>query len=500
MKNFTSRDIHNLNVDLIKKHLSSLLDSITYLVNLSIQTNTFPQSWKIAVITPIYKSGDKDQACNYRPISILPVVSKVLEKIVAEQLIEHLENNQLLHPQQFGFRQKHSTETANCFLLEQIKGSLDKGNVVGAVFLDLKKAFDTVDHCILLQKLQQFQFSAEALLWFKSYLEGREQCVKVGTVKSNLSPNDLGVPQGSVLGPLLFSLYINDLPDCCQGVNCQLYADDTVAKTTALAGQQLTQALHNVSRWLQLSHLTLNTQKTFSMCFSINQRSPDSIFEVHLDHEPIHEVHEMKYLGIILDKHLKFQSQVNHVCRKVKSNLNCFRFIRGELSHHAAVLFMHAMVFSHLSYCITAWSQTSVSTLKPVISLYKQAIKIFDKKPMRWHHCDIIQKHKLFTFENFVNFSILKLTFKCLNNCVSPLFSGLMERRRGSFRPSTRASVSGDCVLPKFRTSFGQSSFSFRGATLWNSLPTGFKLQNNINIFTRELKKWLKSGQSCSHV
>jgi len=123
----------------------------------------------------------------------------------------------------------------------------------------------------------------------------------------------------------------------------------------------------------------------------------------------------------------------------------------------------HAMFFfSHLSYCITAWSQTSASTLKPVISLYEQAIKIFDKKPMISHHCDIIQKHKIFTFENFVNFSILKLTFKCLNNCVSPLFSGLIERHQGSLRPSTRASVSGDCVIPKFRKSFGLASPSER--------------------------------------
>lgn len=143
MSNSMSKDIHNLNAALIKKHLNCLLEPITHLVNLSTRTNTFPESWKTAIITLIYKSGDKDMASNYRPIAIFPIVSKVLEKIVAAQLMEHLEFSQLLHSQQFGFRPKHSTETANCYLIERFKGLLFKGHVVGTVFLDLKKTLST---------------------------------------------------------------------------------------------------------------------------------------------------------------------------------------------------------------------------------------------------------------------------------------------------------------------------------------------------------------------
>ena len=266
-----SKDIHSLYAELIKKNQTCLLEPITYLVNLSIKTNRFPESWKTAIIAPIHKSGDKNLASNYRPIAILPVVSKILEKIVAIQLTEHLESRQLLHPQQFGFRPKHSTETANCYLLDRFKGLMVRGHVVGTVFLDLKKAFDAVHHGVLLSKLKHFKISAEALQWFKSYLGGRQQCVRVNGEISTLLPNNMGVPQGSVLGPLLFTMYINDLPNTCPGVSCQMYADDTViyasAKTASMAAAQLTQELEKISNWLESSQLTLNVQK-LSQCVS----------------------------------------------------------------------------------------------------------------------------------------------------------------------------------------------------------------------------------------
>ncbi len=408
-----------------------------------------------------------------------------------------------LIPQQFGFRQKHSTVSANCYLLEKIKASLDKGHVVGAVFLDLKKAFDTVNHSVLLNKLNQFKMSSNALKWLKSYLVGRQQCVSVNGVKSTMHANRMGVPQGSVLGPLLFSMYINDLPSCCPGVNCQMYADDTIiyvsTKTSSLAGEHLTQALSNISEWLQLSHLTLNVKKTVSICFSMHNRPEHDVFEVMINEEITDVVDEVKYRGIILDKHLKFDSQVKYICNKVRPNLNCFRFIRRNLSYQAAKLYMHAMIFSHLSYCITSWSQASSNTMKPIASIYKQAIKIMDRKPMKWHHCRILKKHNLLTFENFMDFSILKFFLKCLNNHVSTLFSELAIRWQSSHRAITRASTSGDCRVPKCKTSFCQSALSVKGARLWNSLPTDLKLETNSNVFNKGLKHWLKSKQQCSH-
>lgn len=326
-----------------------MLSPLTHLVNLSIRENKFPNNWKKAIVTPVFKTGDCDLGSNYRPISILPVLSKVLEKVVASQVIEHLETNQLLHPQQFGFRPKHSTETANIFFIESIKQSLDSGNVVGAVFLDLKKAFDTVNHNILLSKLKSFKFSKEAVDWFESYLQNGEQCVKINQEKSSFLNNRMGIPQGSILGPLLFSLFINDLPKTCPEAGFQLHADDAViyapAKSPSKAAETLTQHLYEVQQWLEHSHLILNLNKTVSMCLSIRKPSLHESLHVKIKNEEIQEVNEFKFLGIVLDPQLKFDKHIKKITKTVKSNLNCFRLIRHYIPTQAAQIFMHSMIF-----------------------------------------------------------------------------------------------------------------------------------------------------------
>jgi len=243
-----------------------LVQPLTNIVNSSIKSGQFPDGWKNALVTPIFKSGDDKMSCNYRPISLLPALSKVLEKIVSEQLIHYLEINQYLSPLQFGFRNNHSTESAICLLTENIKQYLDKGNVAGAVFLDLKKAFDTVNHNILISKLSKFNLSKKSLSWFESYLKGREQCVVINGVRSTFLEIKTGIPQGTVLGPILFSLYINDLPDVVSpDIGLLMYADDAVvyasADTCTTVADKLNANLERISSWLASSHLTLNIKK-----------------------------------------------------------------------------------------------------------------------------------------------------------------------------------------------------------------------------------------------
>lgn len=270
---------------------------------------------------------------------------------------------------------------------------------MGAVFLDLKRAFDTVNHRVLLAKLSKLNFSVQALNWFESYLADRKQCVVVGGVKSPYLSCPVGVPQGSILGPLLFSLYINDLFDVCKGVNAQLYADDAViftpAKNMTEAAQILTTALSHVQDWLTNSCLALNVKKSVCMYFAKQPLRPDHS-GVFLKGEELALVGEFRYLGVILDPTLSFRKHIKKVTNSVKYNLANFRQIRHSLTNKAALMFLHCMIFSHIDYCFTSWSLACTTALKPIDSLYKKALKTLDKKPFSFHICSQFSKFSQF--------------------------------------------------------------------------------------------------------
>lgn len=279
-----------------------------------------------------------------------------------------------------------------------------------------------------------------------------------------------------------------------------MYADDTIiyvsAKNPQIAAEMLSKELDGVSQWLRNNHLTLNYDKTVSMCFSIKRKVNEN-FRIKIDEKEIDEVHEFKFLGVTLDSHLKFDSHVKRLCRTVKTNLNCFRLIRQYIPIKAAQQFMHSMIFSHLSYCITVWGQANQTTITSLRSLYKQALKVMDQKPVRWHHCLILRKHNVLSFDSFVNYSFLKLLFKCVNNLAPEIYCQLVLKQKSGIR--TRGTASGNCIAAKRRTTFGQTSFSVRGIKLRNALPSEIKTLTELKVFNTHLKQWLKMKQLCEH-
>lgn len=213
--------------------------------------------------------------------------------------------------------------------------------------------------------------------------------------------------------------------------------------------------------------------------------------KIKIDQEAIEEVEEFKFLGIILDSQLKFSKHINKLCKTIRINLNCFRMIRSHIPVKAALLFFHAMILSHLSYCVTVWGQASQTTVKPLISLYKQALKIMDQKPTLWHHCLIVQKYKLLDFDSFITFSFLKLTFKCTNN-LAPAVLCPRVTKTSTRRVATRRAVGGNCIAEGRKTTFGQSCFSVIGTHFWNDLPTEIKTQTELKTFNSTvLDPWL---------
>lgn len=220
--------------------------------------------------------------------------------------------------------------------------------------------------------------------------------------------------------------------------------------------------------------------------------------EIFVEGETIKVVSDFKYLGITLDSNLTFKKHVKNVANTIKFNLSNFRHIRPYPTTEAAILFMHAMIFSHITYCFTTWSQTSLTTLKPIASLYKQTLKTLDRKPNSYHHCHIVQKYSLFNFDSFKHFTDACLIFKVVNGLAPPPLSQFIGQKDSGSRAS-RATTRGDCTVQYRRSTFGQTVFSVRSSQYWNTVPTQIRESTNFLTFKFKLKEWLKTNQTCNH-
>ena len=263
--------LDNISAPLLKAGAVLLSTPLTHIFNVSLRTGIVPSKWKISRVTPLFKDGPRTAVGNYRPISVIPVVMKLLERIVHDQFHDYLTYHNMFSSEQSGFRPKHSTLTTLLEVSDCILKNMDAGHFVGAVFLDLKKAFDTVCHPILINKLQSFGVGGLELDWFTSYLSNRKQITKVSTATFDMASVNFGVPQGSILGPLLFTLYINSLPSIVSNCKVNLYADDTAlfyaGKSVVDIGEKLTADMGKVAVWMEESRLTLNASKTKAMLF-----------------------------------------------------------------------------------------------------------------------------------------------------------------------------------------------------------------------------------------
>ena len=270
--------LDNIPPRLLRDAANEISQPLTHIINKSLQSGFFPSEWKIAKITPLFKSGNSSNIDNYRPISILPALSKILEKAVHRQLVDYLESNSLLYKKQFGYRKGKSTEIAVTYFIDTLRTEIDKGNFVGAIFIDLSKAFDTISHSALLKKLPFYGIHDKELDWMKDYLFNRHQTVSYNNTTSDLQPMTCGVPQGSILGPILFLLYFNDFVNVLEHSEVLKYADDTVLfvshKNFDNVESKLTEDMKLVANWFQRNDLIMNVKKgkTESMLFGTKKR------------------------------------------------------------------------------------------------------------------------------------------------------------------------------------------------------------------------------------
>jgi len=362
--------LDNIPSKLLKDSAPVIVRPLTHIFNLSLATGEVPSDWKTAKITPIYKSGNRTNVANYRPVSVLSVTSKVLEKLVGNQVSRYMAQNNLLTVYQSGFRRNHSTASAVLKIVEDIRSAINSRQVTVALFLDLRKAFDTVNHAILLSKLKKLGFDRDATKWFTSYLSGRSQCTSLQSQCSEMAAVTCGVPQGSVLGPLLFCLYVNDMPQVLEKCKIHLYADDTAiyysAGTMKECEEAVSQDMKRVSDWLIDNRLSLHHDKTKSMLFGVPQKLRHVGTTVQItDGVNIYEqVNTFKYLGITLDPSLQWSAHITNITKKIFSGLSAMRRAKPYVTKEILHTMCQTLLLSHLDYCGAAWLPSLVQGKK----------------------------------------------------------------------------------------------------------------------------------------
>ena len=491
IKTAKSFGIDNISSYFLKLALPFIENSLAFLFNTSIETSQFPYSWKVARVTPIFKDGDKTEKSNYRPISVLPVISRLFEKLVFDQLYQHMKENGLFSSDQSGFLRLHSTLTCLLKNTDDWYSCLDLGRLVGLVFIDLKKAFDTVDHDILCEKLQIYGVQQRELSWFRSYLSNRKQFCRVNGVASDIGDVEVGVPQGSCLGPLLFLIYINDLPLAVQGSTVSMYADDTSLCHQALNMTQLNGAINNDLRrldtWLQGNKLSLNVAKTHAMLITTRQKrnvlkSTNQNLELNIRDNELDAVQKTKYLGVQIDFSLDWKEQIKAVSAKVSRAIGFLKHAKKFLPGVTLENLYTGIVEPHFRYCCSVWGCCGSSEIKQLQKLQNRAARIVTNSSFDSPSRPLIERLGWKTIEQLISNESKTMVFKSLNDLAPQYLSSLFKRNS---QCSTRClrNTETDLRLPKKTSANGQKCFSFRGAKLWNSLSAESKQASSLNSF-----------------
>ena len=463
---------------------------LTEIINRCILMGVFPTSLKIAEVIPIYKNGAKTNCDNYRPISLLSPFSKLIESHIYNNLIKFFNKNNVLYNNQFGFRDDRSTDLAVIDTVNGITKSLDKKLTNCSIFLDLAKAFNSVNHHILLQKLEKYGIRGLPLLLLQSYLKNRQQWTRVNGSRSDKLYINVGVPQGSCLGPLLFLIYINDM-HLCTRLNLRLFADDACLGMSHVDPVALeiimNNELVNVNKWLQDNKLFLNYDKTSYLIFSRKRNKPK--FTLTINNHILKQQHCTKYLGITIDDNISWNPHIT----KLKTQLaqTCFALskLRKYANNKTMKKVYYSLFYSKIKYCISSWGASLDSTNDPIVKLQKRAIRYVCCEHSKAHTDPLFSRMEMLKFKDIYRLEICKLTHKIKNNHNINNNLELLDLNN-IHDYETRLRCNGNFYSASSRTDLGKTCFESMAPRYWREVPSDIK-SLNFNSFKFIYKKRL---------
>ena len=510
-----SPDLDGISLSLLKCVSNEISGPLGHIFNLSLLEGVFPEKLKASRIVPIFKAGDKTMCDNYRPISLVSSISKILEKIVANKLIEHLTSNNLIFEHQYGFLKGKSTEHNLIHLINSIGKAINENKFCIGVFLDLKKAFDVVPHNILLKKLKKLGINGVPLQWFKSYLSNRTQKVDINGNLSSSKNIPISVMQGTILGPILFLVFINDIPSATVMLT-RLFADDTACTLSHSDLPTLINLVNieiqKLANWFKANKMAVNISKTkyiifhgkgkrvnmngLEVVFNDNEigkpQNPEKIFPL----ERVHDSHQdknsrfYKLLGVLFDETLSFKPHIDYTCNKINKSLFCINRSKNFLTSKALKSLYYALIHPHLLYCINVYSATSPSNLKRLTLLQKKAIRTIHKVKSNAHTAPLFISSSILPLDKLILQAKLMFMHSIEYGYGLPTFINTWEKNHVR-NPDVNLRNADHFAIPHPRVDSFKLiplySFPFE----WNRLQDELKYQYNRTTFKIALKNAL---------
>ena len=472
MNNSKSSGADGITVAMLKQTFPVIGPHLLRIVNASIRTGTLPDEWKLAIVTPLFKSGDATDVNCFRPVSVLPTVSKLAERVVCNQLVEYLTLHNVICPEQHGFRRGHSTESAMLDAVQFIISETDKGKVVSNIAADISKAFDSVEHGRLMDKLGWHGVDGH---WFSDWLDGRRQKVKGG---SHLLPVTHGVVQGSTLGAILFSLFTNDVASHVVCDKIVMYADDSQFLNSFNKNdmnshkRKVEDMLSIVQNWYDQNGLKINPAKTEMILFGMPKQGIVGDIMVNFAGAQVRPAIKMKVLGVTLDPELKWEDHVSMVIRRSYATLAGLAKFSHSLPTAVKKFIVEALVFPHIEYCLTVWGGCRDVQRKRVQKVLNHAAQITTSSRRNAHVTPLFAELNWQNLDKLIVEKDILTIHKILKDgTYSANLKALLESRADISARSTRAVEAGQLQLPKVRTERARRFFTYRAVASWNGAP-----------------------------
>ena len=458
---------------------------LSNLINMSFESGVHPEPTKTPNVIPVHKKGSQLEPNNYRPISLISNISKIIEKLVHKRLNSFLEANSIFYEQQFGFRNNHSTNHALIQITEKIRQALDKNEYACGTFIDLQKAFDTVNHEILLKKLEHYGIHGIPNNWFRSFLTERYQFTTVSNQSSTKSKISHGVPQGSILRPSLFLVYINDLNKAIIHNQVHHFADDTnfliTGKSLKKINKYVNHDLRLLCHWLRANKISLNVSKTEIIIFKRKNKQTQKHLNFRVSGQKIEITNSVKYLGIQLNDSLTWKTHLISLLPKLNRAIGLLSKIRYYTPKYLLKTIYYSLFNCHLIYACLVWDREKSALFRKIENLQDKALRIINFLPNNCPISGTYEKLNILKLRDFIRLQNALFVKKCLEGKIPSPFKNFFEKSQ--IIHETRTSIKNCVTVPVVETeTYGTNSIKFQASNTWN------ELQQTTNVDLTELE------------